>query len=296
MKNLHEELSRDIEFIANKSSMYYNKKRLRGPTLSEGDLVYLLRKNIKTKRPSMKLDHTKLGPYKIQKTLGPLTYELELPQSMRIHPVFHISLLEPAPRGAKQTQIQLNDETQNDVYDVKKVLDDQVIDGKTHYLIKWSGYNTSENTWEPEMNLSPETLAGYHRRNRTPQEPQRKQLTAVRRKRNQVQHWLAALAVPLPALVAPGSGPPGQPWPLEPFPKTRSDAQETPRLRPLYVVGPAKPTTPPSTAVSRLPDDRNRLQKNSRHRELPAECTQHISRIAQRTCTKNQKKHMPSRA
>jgi Chromo (CHRromatin Organisation MOdifier) domain len=146
MRDLHDELSWDMEFIANKSLMYYNKKRLGGPTLSEGDPVYLLRKNIKTKRLSTKLDHTKLGPYKIQKILGPLTYELELPQSMRIHPVFHISLLEPAPRGAKQTQIQLSDENQEDVYKVEKVLDDQEINGKTYYLIKWSGYNTSENT------------------------------------------------------------------------------------------------------------------------------------------------------
>jgi Chromo (CHRromatin Organisation MOdifier) domain len=64
---------------------------------------------------------------------------------MRIHPVFHISLLEPAPRDVKQTQIQLSNETQDDVYKVEKVLDNQEIDSKTHYLIKWSGYNTSEN-------------------------------------------------------------------------------------------------------------------------------------------------------
>jgi hypothetical protein len=58
--------------------MYYNKRRLRGPTLLKGDLVYLLQKNIKTKRLSMKLDHIKLGLYKIRKVLGPLTYKLTL--------------------------------------------------------------------------------------------------------------------------------------------------------------------------------------------------------------------------
>jgi two-component SAPR family response regulator len=79
IKHLHEELSRDIEFITNKSLMYYNKKRLRGSTLSEGDLVYLLWKNIKIKRLSTKLDHTKLSLYKIRKVLGPLIYELKLP-------------------------------------------------------------------------------------------------------------------------------------------------------------------------------------------------------------------------
>jgi hypothetical protein len=79
MKNLHEELSRDIEFLINKSSIYYNKKRIRGPTLLERDLVYLLWKNIKTKRLSTKLDYTKLSLYKIQKVLGPLIYKLKLP-------------------------------------------------------------------------------------------------------------------------------------------------------------------------------------------------------------------------
>jgi anaerobic ribonucleoside-triphosphate reductase len=79
MKNLYKELLQDIKFIINKSLIYYNKKRLRGPTLLEGDLVYLLRKNIKTKRLSSKLDYTKLGLFKVLKVLGLLIYKLELP-------------------------------------------------------------------------------------------------------------------------------------------------------------------------------------------------------------------------
>jgi Chromo (CHRromatin Organisation MOdifier) domain len=65
---------------------------------------------------------------------------------MRIHLVFHILLLKSASWDVKQTQIQLNNETQDDVYEVKKVLNDQIIDDKIYYLIKWSGYKTSENT------------------------------------------------------------------------------------------------------------------------------------------------------
>jgi hypothetical protein len=42
IKDLHKELSRDIEFIIIKLLIYYNKKRLKGLTLLEGDLVYLL--------------------------------------------------------------------------------------------------------------------------------------------------------------------------------------------------------------------------------------------------------------
>jgi Chromo (CHRromatin Organisation MOdifier) domain len=88
----------------------------------------------------------KLGLYNIQEVLGPLIYRFELPSSIWIHPVFHISLLELAPKNAKLAHIQLNDETQDDVYKVEKILDKQQIDNKTHYLIKWSGYNTFKNT------------------------------------------------------------------------------------------------------------------------------------------------------
>jgi hypothetical protein len=65
IKNLYKELLQDIKFITNKSLIYYNKRRLRGLILLEGDLVYLLWKNIKTKHLSLKLNHTKLSLFKI---------------------------------------------------------------------------------------------------------------------------------------------------------------------------------------------------------------------------------------
>jgi len=70
-----------------------------------------------------------------------LTYRLELPKDMRIHPVFHVSLLEPAPPNVKPaTTAHLAKE-----YDVEKVLDRQFINGQPHYLIKWSGYGDDGN-------------------------------------------------------------------------------------------------------------------------------------------------------
>ena len=44
---------------------YANKKRVEGPTLKGGDKVYLLRRNIKSDKPSKKLDAIKLGPFLI---------------------------------------------------------------------------------------------------------------------------------------------------------------------------------------------------------------------------------------
>ena len=46
------------------------------PLLKEGDKVYLLYKNIKTKRLSNKLDFKKLGPFRILKKIRIVNYKL----------------------------------------------------------------------------------------------------------------------------------------------------------------------------------------------------------------------------
>ena len=56
-------------------------------------MIYLLRKNIKIKRSSDKLDYTKLRPFKIKKKLGKVIFKLIMPKGMRIHLIFYISLL-----------------------------------------------------------------------------------------------------------------------------------------------------------------------------------------------------------
>ena len=44
---------------------YYDKKRSEGLALKEGDKVWLLYKNFKSRQLSKKLDYIKLGPFKI---------------------------------------------------------------------------------------------------------------------------------------------------------------------------------------------------------------------------------------
>jgi len=158
-------LQEDLLLITEKSTERANKKKYEGPDLKEGEMVYLLRKNIKTKRPNDKLDHTKLGPFKIKKQKGPVTFELELPKTMRIHPVFHKSLLEPChSTNARPGPVEIDEETQEPRYEVEQVLDCRPIGGQPHYLVKWSGYDHSENTWEPESHLTRESVRSYQQR------------------------------------------------------------------------------------------------------------------------------------
>jgi hypothetical protein len=102
LKDLHQELSRDIEWMSLRSSLYYNGKRLEGPRLREGDQIYLLRRNVKTTRPSDKLDHKKFNPFKIIRNIKDVSFELQFLPTMRIHPVFHISFLESADPNIPQ--------------------------------------------------------------------------------------------------------------------------------------------------------------------------------------------------
>jgi hypothetical protein len=74
---------------------YYDKKRNEAPSMKPGDRVWLNARNIMTSTPSKKLADKKLGPFKIKTRLSNLTYELELPKTYQIHPVFNVDLLIP---------------------------------------------------------------------------------------------------------------------------------------------------------------------------------------------------------
>jgi hypothetical protein len=41
------------------------------------------------------LDHQRLGPFRISRKINDVAFRLDLPPHLRLHPVFHCSLLEP---------------------------------------------------------------------------------------------------------------------------------------------------------------------------------------------------------
>ena len=129
-------------------TLYANKKRDRKSTLKKRNKVYLLRRNIKMKRSSNKLNHMKLESFEILEEKRLINYKLNLSASMKIHLVFHIFLLKSADLNTSiQTKSsEIDSESQNIEYEVENILDQQNIKDQFHWLVKWKDYEHIENT------------------------------------------------------------------------------------------------------------------------------------------------------
>ena len=167
MHKLHKELQTDIKFLSHHSVFYHNQHCAGAPMLKKRDKVYLLQKNIKMTRPSNKLDHVKIRPFKIIRNIKETSFKLKLSKGMQWkYSVFHISLLESASKEVLTLTQVLNNYLmkQEGRYKVEQILQHKDINNKCHYLIKWKGYLASENTWEPMKNLDKcqRIMKSYH--------------------------------------------------------------------------------------------------------------------------------------
>ena len=115
MQSLHKELKKNIKFLSHHSASYHKKHHAETPMLKERDKIYLLQKNIKITRLSRKLDHVSTKSFKIVRNIKNTSSKLKLPKNMRIHSVFHISLLK---------------KVSDNVSELKQVLDNYLIKQK----------------------------------------------------------------------------------------------------------------------------------------------------------------------
>ena len=134
-----------------KQKEYYDKERINIQFEVE-DMVWL------NNPVAKKLDVHWFGPYEIVEKITPLLYRLKLPNSSRTHDVVHISRL----KKCNDEPLRIDDDQELSVaeeeFEVERILDKKRMksnDGKTrvYYLIKWKGYDSSFNTWEPGSNL-----------------------------------------------------------------------------------------------------------------------------------------------
>ena len=144
LANLNTHLRAEIKLAQAIYAEQSDKHRISPPVYHVGDEVWLLRKHIHTKRPSDKLDHKRLGRFKILAKISSHAYKLELPASMKVHPVFHVSLLEPAASDSLSGQVQpIPPSVGVDVqpeWKAEEILDSRYHYRKHQYLVKWVGF------------------------------------------------------------------------------------------------------------------------------------------------------------
>ena len=154
----------NIRKAAEQHAFYANRKRTPAPAFEPGERVWLLRRFIHTDRPSSKLDAKKLGPFLIESRVGQSAYRLTLPETMQIHNVFHVSLLEkyhsnhhPA-REIREPPPPVIKDDGSEAYIVESILDSKYRgrNRRLEYFVHWQGYPVSDRSWIYASDLRPD--------------------------------------------------------------------------------------------------------------------------------------------
>ena len=122
-----------------------------------GDEVLLSTRYLRFHNRPSKLRRRFVGLFRIIRRISRAAFELQLPDSWSIHPVFHTSLLKPwresawsCPADAPELDVELAAEP---VYTVERILRwRRVQQGRQRFrefLVTWSGYPLEEAQWIP---------------------------------------------------------------------------------------------------------------------------------------------------
>ncbi|MBW0523646.1 hypothetical protein O181_063361 [Austropuccinia psidii MF-1] len=103
---VQKDVKREIEAAVSRFKRYADKSRASPPEFKPGEMVWLSSKNIKSTRLIKTFSERWLGPFPIMKKVSAHAYHLKLPSQWKsLHPVFHISLLEPERNQQSQIGI-----------------------------------------------------------------------------------------------------------------------------------------------------------------------------------------------
>jgi hypothetical protein len=172
MHTVHESAKTALGKAQERMKKYADQQRKEAPTYQVGDLVMLDGRNIKTRRPSRKLDHKLHGPFQVEKVISPTAIRLTLPRKSKIHNVFHTSLVEPfrsgtrAPPDPNKILREADDVEGSEEYDIDEVMSSYKSGKRVLYLVKWLGWpNKKDWMAEPFDNFSvggQEKLQEFH--------------------------------------------------------------------------------------------------------------------------------------
>ena len=105
---LHDALKEQIKHAQSQYQLSANTQCFPAPKFTIGSSVFVKAQFFRSTWPSKKLAKKFLGPYKVIARAGTHSYTLWLPDSMyEVHPVFHVSMLEPVTPNTIPERVQL---------------------------------------------------------------------------------------------------------------------------------------------------------------------------------------------
>ena len=148
-------------------------KHRRDKTFSVGEKVYLSAEHLRVQGAEdakKKLGRRAYGPFRIKRVLSPLTYELDLPANVRIHPVVHIShLREHKQSGLFPERDEVYSPPPPEIVDgeehfsIDAFLDVRTVRNVRQILCNFEGYGPEAREWLPEWRLREDMdEAGFH--------------------------------------------------------------------------------------------------------------------------------------
>jgi len=164
---------------ARQRAKHYADPRRRDVKFKPGDEVLLSTRFIQLKGPGVnKLLPKYIGPFTVKTALSDVTYRLHLPDCMKCHNVFHLSLLRPFHKDDRFQPPPLPfefDEAEGVWYELNCILKHRWVKrgrGQViQYLVSFKGYGEEHNQWCDASDVTQPAKDEYHQQSGIPTTP-----------------------------------------------------------------------------------------------------------------------------
>src|ERR1700720_4129815 len=164
LDDLHQELRTQISEAQKCYQGPMDSCRSAAPDFKISNFAFVKATFLRTTRPYKKLSEKNLRPFEIIAQVGRLSFTLRLPEQLwAVHPVFHVSQLEPTTRNIIPNRVQpppppieVNDDIE---FEISEILDSKIDKQRKCqllFLVRWIGYEgTDEETdWLSALELT----------------------------------------------------------------------------------------------------------------------------------------------
>ena len=176
LDELHTTLKEQIRTAQSHYQALANACCTPAPSFLTSSYAFVKAQFFHTTWPSKKLTEKYLGPFEVIAQVGTHSFTLQLPNSMQaVHPVFHISMLEPTHRNiipeCSQPPPPLVEIDGKPGYKISEILDSKIDKHRKHcnivYLVWWTGYEGTdkETSWilANELGHASKIITDFHK-------------------------------------------------------------------------------------------------------------------------------------